>query len=198
MKRCKHLILVSFLTRTKLKRMPMTNIGGSMLKPMLVMGMKRMPMTNIGGSMLHALLLASLIVLAVTQQAVTQQAVTQQAGAPLPPVARKMAALAAASAMKPSRRRDTVATVELGDAGGFTILTKAGISTVPNTGDVAVSPIAATALTGFSLTADSSTIFSTSAQITSQAFAANYGTPYPLLMNSLFLTPCTPQLHCAS
>jgi hypothetical protein len=49
-------------------------------------------------------------------------------------------------------------TVELGFADQYVILAKAGISTVPQSvidGDIAVSPIAATALTGFSLTADS-------------------------------------------
>ena len=146
--------------------------------------------------MLRVILCACLVTLAMTQQA----------GTPLPPVARKMAAikamaaLKAASAMKPSRRSDT-ATVELGEAGTFTILSKAGISTVDSAinGDVGVSLIAATALTGFSLTLDpSTTMFSTSAQITGQAFAADYGTPFPLLVNSLFLTPRTPQLHFAS
>jgi hypothetical protein len=74
--------------------------------------------------------------------------------------------------------------VELGTAENYVILTKAGISTVPEsviTGDIAVSPIAATALTGFSLTKDSGGEFSTSAQLhgTGKAFAANFAAPIP-------------------
>jgi hypothetical protein len=72
--------------------------------------------------------------------------------------------------------------VDLLTAGDYVILTKTGISTVPDsviTGDIAVSPAAATYMTGFSFTADSSGTFSTSAQITGSAYAANYGTPIP-------------------
>jgi hypothetical protein len=43
------------------------------------------------------------------------------------------------------------------------------------TGDIAVSPIAATAMTGFSLSLDSTAQFSTSAQVNGQASAASYG-----------------------
>jgi hypothetical protein len=70
----------------------------------------------------------------------------------------------------------------------FAILAKSGISTVPTsdiTGNIGVSPIAAAAMTGFSLIADSATpsLFSTSAQVAgadnngdaSKAYAANYG-----------------------
>ena len=57
--------------------------------------------------------------------------------------------------------------VDLKDAGDYVIIAKSGIDTyVPYssiiTGDIAVSPITATAMTGFSLTLDSSTQFSTS------------------------------------
>lgn len=72
--------------------------------------------------------------------------------------------------------------VELGFAGNYVMLTKTGISTVPTsaiTGDIAVSPIAATAMTGFSLSADSTNEFSSSVQITGKAFAANYAAPIP-------------------
>jgi hypothetical protein len=50
--------------------------------------------------------------------------------------------------------------VELGAAGNYVILTKSGISSVPGsdiTGDVAVSPIAWTAMTGFSMVLDAPT-----------------------------------------
>src|SRR3989339_1670007 len=49
------------------------------------------------------------------------------------------------------------APVNLGTAGNFVILTKSGISTVPSsaiTGDIGVSPIDQTAITGFSLILD--------------------------------------------
>jgi len=77
-------------------------------------------------------------------------------------------------------------TVVLGEAGEFVILAKTGISTVPNSaiiGDIGVSPIPATAMTGFSLTMDSLSQFSTSVQVSANsnhpghAYAASYGTP---------------------
>ena len=61
------------------------------------------------------------------------------------------------------------APVNLGAAGNYAILAKSGISTVPNsviTGDIAVSPITATAITGFSLTVDATNQFSSSNQVT--------------------------------
>jgi hypothetical protein len=69
----------------------------------------------------------------------------------------------------------------------YAILAKSGISTVPTsviTGNIGVSPIAATAMTGFSLLADSGNQFSTSAQVVgtdnisgqgNKAYAASYG-----------------------
>ena len=69
-------------------------------------------------------------------------------------------------------------TVDLGKAGNYAILGKTGIFTVPQsaiTGDIAVSPIGDTAMTGFSLSMDSSTQFSTSDQVTGNAYAASYG-----------------------
>ncbi len=74
------------------------------------------------------------------------------------------------------------APVDLGMAGNYVILAKTGISTVPTsaiTGDIAVSPAAATYLTGFALTADATNVFSTSTQIVGKAFAANYAVPTP-------------------
>lgn len=70
--------------------------------------------------------------------------------------------------------------VELGMAGNFVILSKTGISTVPDsaiTGDIGVSPIVDTAITGFSLIADATNKFSTSAQVTGRIYAANYTAP---------------------
>ncbi len=74
------------------------------------------------------------------------------------------------------------AALNLGAAGNFVILAKSGISTVPAsavTGDIGVSPIAATAITGFSLTLDSSNTFSTSTQVVGKAYAADYASPTP-------------------
>jgi hypothetical protein len=72
--------------------------------------------------------------------------------------------------------------VNLGTACNYAILAKSGISTVPNsavTGDIAVSPIARDAITGFSVTLDPSGRFSTSSQLTGKAFAADYAVPTP-------------------
>lgn len=77
--------------------------------------------------------------------------------------------------------------VNLGTAGGFAILSKSGIDTVPNsvvTGDIGVSPAAATYLTGFSLTQDSSNMFATSTQIIGKAYASNYAVPTPTKMTT--------------
>jgi hypothetical protein len=74
------------------------------------------------------------------------------------------------------------AAVELGLAGGYAILAKSGMSTVPTsaiTGNLAVSPAAATFITGFSLTADSTNVFSTSPQVTGKVYAADYTPPTP-------------------
>jgi hypothetical protein len=72
--------------------------------------------------------------------------------------------------------------VDLGTAGDFAILAKTGVSTVPTsviTGDVGVSPIARGALTGFSLTLDSSGEFATSVQVTGKVYAADFAVPTP-------------------
>ncbi|HTM46599.1 MAG TPA: ice-binding family protein [Polyangiaceae bacterium] len=77
--------------------------------------------------------------------------------------------------------------VDLGRAGDFVILAKTGISTVPTsaiTGDIGVSPAAATYITQFSLIADPSNVFSTSAQITGKVYAATYASPTPSLLTT--------------
>ncbi|KAJ7063681.1 antifreeze protein [Mycena amicta] len=74
------------------------------------------------------------------------------------------------------------AAVNLRTAANYAILAKTGVSTVPPsiiTGAVGVSPIAATGLTGFSLTVDSTGQFSTSAQVVGKLFAASYSVPTP-------------------
>ncbi len=73
--------------------------------------------------------------------------------------------------------------VSLDDAGNFVILAKSGISSVPTgteiTGDIGVSPSFASAITDFSLTLDSTGVFSTSSQVSGRVFAADYAEPTP-------------------
>jgi hypothetical protein len=67
--------------------------------------------------------------------------------------------------------------VDLQSAGNYVIVAKSGISTVPQsdiTGNIAVSPIAVTGMTGFSFTVDPSLEFSTSTQVTGKAYGANH------------------------
>ena len=74
------------------------------------------------------------------------------------------------------------APVDLGTAGNFAILSKAGISTTGATkitGNIGVSPIAASAITGFGLVMDSSRAFSSSTLVTGRVYAANYAVPSP-------------------
>ncbi|HRG99737.1 MAG TPA: ice-binding family protein [Polyangiaceae bacterium] len=72
--------------------------------------------------------------------------------------------------------------VALGSAGSFVVLAKAGISSGPAsaiTGDLGVSPAAATYITGFDLTADATNVFATSAQVTGRIFASDHASPTP-------------------
>ncbi len=92
----------------------------------------------------------------------------------------------AADAASPDVRDATAPTpgspVNLGMAGNFVILAKTGISTVPAsaiTGNIGVSPAAPTYITGFSLTADSTNVFSTSPQVTGRVYASTYAPPTP-------------------
>jgi hypothetical protein len=81
------------------------------------------------------------------------------------------------------------ASVNLGKAGNFVILSKAGTSTTGTTritGDIGVSPAAATYLTGFSLTAPPTT-YSTSPLVTGKVYAADYAVPTPANMTTSIL-----------
>ena len=74
------------------------------------------------------------------------------------------------------------AIVNLGTAGSYVILAKTAVSSTGTSsvlGDVGISPAAATFITGFSLIADPSNVFSTSSIVTGQVRAANYATPTP-------------------
>ena len=77
--------------------------------------------------------------------------------------------------------------VNLGSAGNFAILSKAGISNTGPTaiiGNIGVSPIASTAITGFGLKLDSNGRFSTSPKVTGKVFAANYRSPTPTMLTT--------------
>ena len=74
------------------------------------------------------------------------------------------------------------APVDLGMAGDFAILAKSAVSSIPTsaiTGNVGLSPSAASFITGFSLVLDASGTFATSTQVTGQVFAADYTDPTP-------------------
>src|SRR5439155_20094825 len=77
--------------------------------------------------------------------------------------------------------------VALGAAGSFVILAKTGISTVPTsaiTGDLGVSPAAASYITGFSLIADATNVFATAPQVTGKVYASDYAPPTPSNMTT--------------
>src|SRR3979411_3258602 len=70
----------------------------------------------------------------------------------------------------------------LGAAGSYAILAKTGISNVTGstvTGDMGLSPAAASFITGFSLPADATNVFSTSNSVVGKVYAANYAVPSP-------------------
>ena len=72
--------------------------------------------------------------------------------------------------------------VNLGTAGNFVILAQSGISTVPAsavTGDIGVSPIDSTAITGFSLIHSAGSAFATSTQVTGKVYTPDYASPTP-------------------
>ena len=77
--------------------------------------------------------------------------------------------------------------VNLRTAGDFVILTETGVTTTGTTtvvGDMGVSPIAATAMTGFGLIADGTNTFSTSSLVTEKIYAADYAPPTPTKMTT--------------
>jgi len=79
------------------------------------------------------------------------------------------------------------AAVDLGTAGGFAVLAKDGISTISPSiisGDIGVSPAAATFITGFSLVMDASNEWSASPQVTGKVYAADYAVPTPAMMTT--------------
>ena len=86
-----------------------------------------------------------------------------------------------------AQAKSVLTPVNLGTAAHFVILTKSGITNVPTSaiiGDLGVSPIAATAITGFALVADKTNTFSSSSQVTGKIYAANYASPTPANMTT--------------
>ena len=84
------------------------------------------------------------------------------------------------------------APVLLGSSGEFAILAKTAISTVPTSsvsGNIGVSPAAASFITGFALIADPSNVFATSTQVVGggKVYAANYAVPSPTRLTTSVL-----------
>jgi hypothetical protein len=79
------------------------------------------------------------------------------------------------------------APVNLGTAGNFVILSKTGISstgTTSITGDIGVSPIDQTAITGFGLTLSSDGTYATSPLVIGEVYASDYAVPTPTMMTT--------------
>ena len=77
--------------------------------------------------------------------------------------------------------------VDLGTAENFVILAKTGTTTTgvtDITGNIGVSPAAASFITGFGLIADSTNTFSTSSLVTGRIYAADYAPPTPANMTT--------------
>nr|VFJ62427.1 MAG: Protein of unknown function (DUF3494) [Candidatus Kentron sp. DK] len=90
--------------------------------------------------------------------------------------------------------------VLLGAAGNYAILSKTGISTVPQsavTGNIAVSPAASTYVTGFALTADPTNVFSRSTQVVGKVYAASYAAPTPSNLTTAVLDMQTAYVDAA-
>ena len=77
--------------------------------------------------------------------------------------------------------------VDLGTAGDFVLLGKSGITNVPTStivGNIGVSPIDSTAITGLPLTPDASNQFSMTPQVTGRVYAADFATPTPDMLTT--------------
>ena len=82
------------------------------------------------------------------------------------------------------------ATVTLGAAGNYTILAKTFISTTGTTavtGNMGVSPAAASYITGFALSLPAAGAFSTSALVTGNVYASDYANPTPANLTTAIL-----------
>jgi hypothetical protein len=77
--------------------------------------------------------------------------------------------------------------VVLGSAANYVILAKSATSTVPTsaiTGNIGLSPAAATFITGFSLVLPAGGAFSTSTQVTGNVYASDYAVPTPATLTT--------------
>ena len=111
---------------------------------------------------------------------VTGPTSTAEATNPPAPTANGVTGASAAPAAGP-------AAVDLGTAGNYVLLSKAGISTTGTTkitGGIGVSPIAASAITGFGLVLDKSGTFSRSSLVVGNVYAANYAVPTPSVLTT--------------
>lgn len=75
------------------------------------------------------------------------------------------------------------APINLESSENFVILAKTGVTNVPTssiTGNIGISPAAASFITGFSLNLDPGSSFATSSQVTGQIFAPGYASPTPV------------------
>jgi hypothetical protein len=82
------------------------------------------------------------------------------------------------------------APVDLGTAGNFAILAKTQITTTGTThitGDIGISPAAATFIQGFALTLPAASAFSTSALVTGKIYAPGYADPTPANLTTAVL-----------
>jgi hypothetical protein len=95
----------------------------------------------------------------------------------------------ATQAFNSSKQNGTkvVAVINLGTANDFVILSKTGVATTGTTsviGNIGVSPVSASYITGFGLIMDSGTEFATSSLVTGQVFAADYLVDTPVYLTT--------------
>lgn len=86
-----------------------------------------------------------------------------------------------------TRDAGTALVVDLGTASQYVILAETAItasSPAVITGDVGISPAAASYITGFSPTIGASGAFSTSSQVTGKIYAADYASPTPTMLTT--------------
>jgi len=105
---------------------------------------------------------------------------------PIPSLAILSVAITALTGFAPALHANQ-APVNLGTAGSYTILAKTGISTTGVTsivGDIGVSPIDSTGVTGFDPILHSSGTYATSSMLAGKIFASDFATPTPSLLTT--------------
>ena len=94
----------------------------------------------------------------------------------------------------------SIAPVYLGEAGNFTILAESEITSTGNTsitGNVGISPAAATYITGFGLVMSSNGQYSTSTLVNGRVYAADYSSPTPSMLTTAVLNMDTAYTNAA-